>query len=622
MACSKRRKVDDENRSFKEEWIQQYAFTLPTTSSKPICLICSETVALVKSSNLKRHYETKHSGFEKMYQQGTEERKNKINKLKSQYETSTIVLASTMTAQERAVECSLRIAWILGKHKKPFADAEVVKECMLETVDTLFDGRQKNEIKDKIKQIPLSDSTSMRRTELLANDLMLQLDLGLKEAPCISLAIDESTDSTDHAQLMVFVRYYDARKKEFCQDLLGVTDLKGRTRGEDIYGALKGMLESRNIDVKSIFSLTTDGAPAMVGREKGLVARLKEDNADMITYHCIIHQSVLCASLGDEYREVMETIMKLVNFLRSTSALQHRLLRTFLTEVNASHDDLLVHNNVRWLSKGRVLERFWAIRKELQTFLESQNSVKANAFSDFLKDDKKMETVGFLTDMMSHLNDLNVKLQGEKHTIFNLISVIRAFQKKLDLFKTDIQSQLLHFPRLLEQRNDETGTNHVQFIENLINNFKVRFDDFVLGNQLLLFIQNPFLVTDITEFSDEAKLACKWVDAAKIQLEIIDFQENVELKQILCDCSPETFWSKEGSPANFPTLHRLAVQILTMFGSTYSCESAFSTMNFVKNKFRSCMTSEHLHHCIRLAVTKLVPRFSELIRNKKCNFSH
>ncbi|XP_047493495.1 protein FAM200B-like [Penaeus chinensis] len=433
MACSKRRKVDDENRSFKEEWIQQYAFTLPTTSSKPICLICSETVALVKSSNLKRHYETKHSGFEKMYQQGTEERKNKINKLKSQYERSTIVLASTMTAQERAVECSLRIAWILGKHKKPFADAEVVKECMLETVDTLFDGRQKNEIKDKIKQIPLSDSTSMRRTELLANDLMLQLDLGLKEAPCISLAIDESTDSTDHAQLMVFVRYYDARKKEFCQDLLGVTDLKGRTR-EDIYGALKGMLESRNIDVKSIFSLTTDGAPAMVGREKGLVARLKEDNADMITYHCIIHQSVLCASLGDEYKEVMETIMKLVNFLRSTSALQHRLLRTFLTEVNASHDDLLVHNN-----------------------------------------------------------------------------------KKLDLFKTDIQSQLLHFPRLLEQHNDETGTNHVQFIENLINNFK-----------------------------------------------------NVKLKQILCDCSPETFWSKEGSPANFPTLHRLAVQILTMFGSTYT----------------------------------------------------
>ncbi|XP_068204564.1 protein FAM200A-like [Palaemon carinicauda] len=327
-----------------------------------------------------------------MYQQGTEERKNEINKLKSQYEKSTIVLANTMTAQERATECSLRIAWILGKHKKSFTDAEIVNECMLGTADTLFDDKQKNEIKDRIKQIPLSDSTSMR-TELLAVYLMSQLDQGLKKAPCISLAIDESTDSTDNGQLIVFVRYYDAGEKKICQDLFGVTDLKGRARGEDIYGSLKSMLESRNIDVKSILSVTTDGDSAMVGRERGLVTRLKEDNPDMISYHCIIHQSVLCASLGDEYGEVMETIMKLVNFLRSTSALQHRLLRTFLTEVNASYDDLLVHNNVRWLSKGKVLERFWAIRKELQTFLEDQNSVKAKAFSEFLKDDKKIESV-------------------------------------------------------------------------------------------------------------------------------------------------------------------------------------------------------------------------------------
>ena len=78
-------------------------------------------------------------------------------------------------------------------------------------------------------------------------------------------------------------------------------------------------------NLKSIISLTTDGAPSMVGREKGVVSRLKKDNPDLITYHCIIHQSVLCASLDDEYRGVMETVIKMVNFLRSTSALKHRL---------------------------------------------------------------------------------------------------------------------------------------------------------------------------------------------------------------------------------------------------------------------------------------------------------
>ena len=41
---------------------------------------------------------------------------------------------------------SLRVAWILGKHKKPFSDAEIIKECMTEVMDTMFEGKQKEEI--------------------------------------------------------------------------------------------------------------------------------------------------------------------------------------------------------------------------------------------------------------------------------------------------------------------------------------------------------------------------------------------------------------------------------------------------------------------------------------------
>ena len=98
----------------------------------------------------------------------------------------------------------------------------------------------------------------------------------------------------------------------------------------------------------------------------------------------------------------------------------------------------------------KSVERFWSIRKELMAFLEGQNNAKAKVFLAFVRD-KKMEIVGFLTDMMSHFNDLIVKLQGEKRTIFNLITAIRAFQKKLEIFKHDIQSHLIHFPGLLEQ---------------------------------------------------------------------------------------------------------------------------------------------------------------------------
>ena len=66
----------------------------------------------------------------------------------------------------------------------------------------------------------------------------------------------------------------------------------------------------------------------------------------------------------------------------------------------------------------------------------------------------------------------------------------------------------------------------------------------------------------------KAKLTFNWMDVAKIQLEVIDFQENVPLKQAFCDCTPETFRASRISNLNFPALFQLEVQILAMSGST------------------------------------------------------
>ena len=152
--------------------------------------------------------------------------------------------------------------------------------------------------------------------------------------------------------------------------------------------------------------------------------------------------------------------------------------------------------------------------------------------------------------------------------------------------------------------------------------FYIFRQDFPIGKESLLFIENPFLVWEITEFSVKAKNMFKWVDAAKIQLELIEFHKNVMVKKLFCDCKSENFWSKEGFSTNYPTLCKLALQILGMFGSTCCCESAFSDMNYIKNKFRIRITNENLHHCLRLAVTTSQLRFKALAKNKKCNFSH
>ncbi len=97
--------------------------------------------------------------------------------------------------------------------------------------------------------------------------MLTQLDEAVHKAPCVGLAVDESTDMCDYAQLLVYVRFFNTDQKAFCEELLGVTPLQTSTRGEDIYLAIKEMLTERGIEPKQLVSITTDGAPAMICRE-------------------------------------------------------------------------------------------------------------------------------------------------------------------------------------------------------------------------------------------------------------------------------------------------------------------------------------------------------------------
>ena len=54
-----KRKVDTENRGFQTRWESEYMFT--EVAGKPVCLLCGESVAVLKEYNLRRHYETKHA---------------------------------------------------------------------------------------------------------------------------------------------------------------------------------------------------------------------------------------------------------------------------------------------------------------------------------------------------------------------------------------------------------------------------------------------------------------------------------------------------------------------------------------------------------------------------------
>ena len=127
-------------------------------------------------------------------------------------------------------------------------------------------------------------------------------------------------------------------------------------------------------------------------------------------------------------------------------------------------------------------------------------------------------------------------------------------------------------------------------------------------------------------FNSKAQLRVEWITSCATVLVRERWTvkkkigQNIALKEAQCDGI--TFWTKMVTAANYPLLHKMAINVLTMFGSTYRCESAFSTMNIVKNKYRTRLTNEHLYQCLRLAITPFVPKFKVLATSTKCNFSH
>jgi len=104
----------------------------------------------------------------------------------------------------------------------------------------------------------------------------------------------------------------------------------------------------KNDDVRKPISVTTDGAPSMVGRTAGLVVLLKadEDFPNIHSYHCIIHQEALCAKMKDNtLNSVLKVAVKTVNCIRA-NALYHRQFKMLLEDCDSNYSDLILHADV------------------------------------------------------------------------------------------------------------------------------------------------------------------------------------------------------------------------------------------------------------------------------------
>ncbi|XP_016407553.1 general transcription factor II-I repeat domain-containing protein 2-like [Sinocyclocheilus rhinocerous] len=436
MAQQRNRKIESECRRFQTRWGNEYFFT--EVSGKCVCLICQESVGVMKEYNVKRHYETKHQSFK--YYTGAE-RNQKVKQLAAALLAQQQFFRANK-AQENSTLASYEVAHLIARHGKPFTEGELIKECLMKVATIICPEKMQD-----FKNISLSRNTVGRRIEDLSANLKEQVTDKVPTFDFYSIACDDSTDSTDTAQLLIFLRGVDS---DFCisEELLEMKSLKSTTTGKYLFEAVSCAIENMNLPWAKLCGITTDGASAMIGEQNGMASmvcnKVCESGGEAVKMHCIIHQEALCAK-AIQMDDVMTTVVKTINLIRSR-ALNHREFRAFLSDIDAEYGDVIYHSNVRWLSRGSALQWFYSLRSEIDQFLKEKNLTL-----DQLNDPDWLADLAFLVDLTSHLNALNKSLQGKDQLISEMYAHLKSFAVKLRLFERQISDRnAVHFPSLSE----------------------------------------------------------------------------------------------------------------------------------------------------------------------------
>ena len=109
----------------------------------------------------------------------------------------------------------------------------------------------------------------------------------------------------------------------------------------------------------------------------------------------------------------MSVVVSNVNFIPN-HALNQRQFQTILADLDCEYGDVMYHNEVRWLSRGKVLRRFFQLRKEIDEFLKEKGK---KVEVDLIADSRWLRELAFLSDTTEHLNILNMKLKGKENLI-------------------------------------------------------------------------------------------------------------------------------------------------------------------------------------------------------------
>lgn len=202
-------------------------------------------------------------------------------------------------------------------------------------------------------------------------------------------------------------------------------------------------------------------------------------------------------------------------------------------------------------------------------------------------------------------------MQGNNTHILQLADKITGYQKKLLLWKRKLEDQVIDcFPALqgiLQEKSIEIldPSLKIMFTQHLLS-LSEHFENYFPDNlEQYDWVRNPFQSPTPSTLSTE---------------------EEEQLIELSCDSSLKLQYDKDklfefwGSVSHeYRAIGTAALMVLLPFATSYLCETGFSAVAVIKNKYRSKIDVEKE---MRVAISKLEPRFQKLCSEKQAHPSH
>ena len=508
-----------------------------------------------------------------------------------------------MTVSEKAQEASYLVAELVAKEMKShtFAETLIMPACKI-LVKTMLntDGER------IIAKVPLSDNTISRRVNDMSNNISNTMSEILGNTN-FALQLDESTDITGKAQLMGFVRFENdgVIMENFCF----CKELPETTKGQDVFNILSSYFDSCGLSWIRCVGICTDGAPSMVGSIKGFATLVKAKNPAVITTHCFIHREVLVSKTLDEgLKQVLDVTVNMVNFIKQRP-LQSRMFAKLCENMQKEHKTLLLHTEVRWLSRGKVLSRVFELRDQLLIFFKDTNK---DEFCSYLEDETWVLKLAYLVDIYQHLNTLNTSMQGPKENVLTSTDKLLAFKNKLNVWKKHLsRGNMEMFPLLLQLQSGADYEEVIPLITSHLESLSEKIDKYFPSFSLEIYdwVRNPF-----------RELSANSPNAFTLHEEeqFTELQSDRTLKLNFNDVSLDVFWIS--IKTEYPAISDRAINILLQFSTSYLCEQAFSCLTNIKSKSRNRLLS--VEEELRVCLSKIRPAIHDLCKEKQPHVSH